>query len=264
MINTSLEGATREMSRYISIGDYDAYEDQHPFYKDMRSAMQLAIGDVYAGWCATHPAASDEFRILELGAGTGLFTKPLAVAFPAASIVAVELDEVCAAVLRDKLRGHANVRCDIGDSTRYRGPQVHVVVTSFADHHIPDADKHAYFMNIRANLLDAGVFVSGEEFLPDYDEGDSGARDVAIYAYHQCILRLIANLANDRARVVLTELETAAMQSGLDRQGDFKISAAAYRRLVTASGFSCAQTKLGPMDYEGVGGVYVNTMAKRA
>jgi hypothetical protein len=264
MINTSVDGAAREMSRYISIEDYDAYEEQHPFYKEMAAVMQRTIGEAFARWCASGRARGDRFRILELGAGTGLFTKSLAVAFPTASIVAVEVDGVCAAVLNDKMRGHPNVRCDTADSTTYRDQTVHVVVTSFADHHIADADKGAYFTNIRANLVDEGLFVSGEEFLPDYDEDDNAARDVSILAYHRCILGLMANLPDRKARAILTELETAAMQSGLERHGDFKISAAVYRRLVAESGFDCAQTKLGPLDVEGVGGVFVNTMTKVA
>jgi SAM-dependent methyltransferase len=263
MSNAPSHGVAREMSRYIPIDDYHAYEDQHPFYEEMTSLMRRTIGEAYSQWSGSERATRDQFRVLEFGAGTGIFTRSLAAALPSASIVAVELDSVCAGVLREQMSGFANVRCEMADSTRYRGQKkADFVVTSFADHHIHDSQKPAYFVNIGANLLDDGMFISGEEFLPDYDEHEGASRDTAIVAYHTCILELIANLADERARTVLSALESAAMQSGLERHGDFKISAALYRRLLAESGFRCDQIKLGPTNRDGVGGVFVNVMRR--
>lgn len=260
---TPPELSGREMSRYIVIQDYDAYEDQHPFYEEMTGLMTQVIASAWSRWCASRQRSLDkEFRILELGAGTGIFTKSLATALPHASIVAVEVDHVCARVLMEKMAPHANVRCEIADSTTYRERRANIVVTSFADHHIPDAQKRVYFTNIGANMLGDGLFISGEEFLPDYDEHDDASRDAAIVAYHRCILDRIANHADAKTRAILSELESAAMRSGLERQGDFKISAAAYRRVVTESGFMCTQTKLGPMDRDDVGGVFVSVVTR--
>jgi malonyl-CoA O-methyltransferase len=66
--------------------------------------------------------ASGLRRILEIGCGTGHFTRGLAEAFPQADIRAIDFCPEMLAVARRKLAGLARVSLDVADGERVEGP----------------------------------------------------------------------------------------------------------------------------------------------
>lgn len=250
-----------EMSAYISIDDYDAHELRHAYYSDMMSLM--------IDMARAHPQANGRaFRLLELGAGTGIFTRRLGAAFPTATITAVEIDWPCYKRLASNTRDLTNVSIVNDDSRDYDGAvgdpnvaqtqraQYDIIFTSFADHHIHPADKPAYLRNVRHNLAPGGLFIVGDEFLPPYSDGDTASYHDALHRYHGHIIAL----AEEANEPVLAGLERAALQSGLNGLGDFKISCSVFNHILTDAGFDFQATLIGPTPEAKaatLGGVYV-------
>jgi hypothetical protein len=178
-----------------------------------------------------------------------------------AEIVAVEIDWVCYHTLQ-KTVGNANrVRLENRDSREYNPPgQFHAIATSFADHHIHPKDKKRYFDNVKNNLLGGSVFVVGDEFLREHDEGNEEERRKALNAWHGHIIEI----AERNGEHELARLEREALRSGLEGKGDFKVSCSRYESELEESGLKVIhKEKIGPLDREDIGGIFVYVIGKK-
>jgi len=246
-----------EMSGYINVSDYDEHEERHAYYQEM---MQRMIG-ICLAHRRIHPKPS--FDVLELGAGTGIFTRRLLTELPnLTKIDAIEIDWHCYHILKDKLKRQANsnqIEINIyhKDSRTYDPlGKSDYIFSSFADHHIKRGDKEKYFENVKRNLKSGGLLIVGDEFIPEHDPDDKNARNNALRAYHKHIIEI----AEQEGESVLADLERAALQSGLEEKGDFKISCTQYEKHLREAGFDFnPPEKIGPPDRDDIGGVYVYT-----
>lgn len=245
-----------EMSEYINITDYDEHEEKHAYYQQM---MQRMI-DICLAHCLNNPKPS--FDILELGAGTGIFTRRLLTKLTnITKIDVVEIDWYCYRILKEKLIRHANlnqtqINIHHEDSRTYDPPgKFDYIFSSFADHHIKTGDKEKYFENVKRNLKPGGLLIVGDEFIPEHDLENREARDLALKAYHNHII----NIAEQQKEMILADLERAALNSGLEEKGDFKVSCTQYEMQLRNARFEFQQEKIGPSELQDVGGVYVYT-----
>ncbi|HEX6289061.1 MAG TPA: methyltransferase domain-containing protein [Herpetosiphonaceae bacterium] len=249
-----------EMSSYIEVTEYDEHEEEHAYYSQMMDKMIELINQYRSD-------TSSVERVLELGAGTGIFTKRLA-QLENLDIVAMEIDWACFHLLKKNMaRLISDMECRNTkfepmnkDSRRYNpGGKFKFIVSSFADHHIYFLDKPKYFRNIQSNLEDGGVVIVGDEFLPEHDDKDDNARKRALELYHHHII----SIAKAENHPILERLEEGALESGLKGWGDFKVSCEHYERLLKLMGFNIIfKCKIGPTDIDNVGGVYVYAFTK--
>ena len=105
-------------------------------------------------------------EVLDLGAGTGLFSSHVLERYPQAAFTLVDL--------ADKLLGVAKVR--FGDSARFRyvvadyrgyepGQQYDLVISSMSIHHLSDEDKQALFKQVYSLLRAGGAFINVDQVL---------------------------------------------------------------------------------------------------
>lgn len=248
---TPLIRRTTEMSEYIPIDEYDAHEEKHAYYQDMMKKMIKEFRDYFK-------SSDGNYRILELGAGTGLFTKRLAEQLHnIKELVALEIDWACYNRLLYKMMSFEHVKVFYEDSRKFNPPgKFHAIFSSFADHHIKSKDKSDYFGNVRQNLLPNGLFIVGDEFLPMHDMHNEEQRINALKMYHGHII----GLAEKAGEPILVQLEAAALKSGIDKIGDFKLACDEYEHHLLNNGFSFKKIRVGPLEDETalhIGGVYV-------
>ena len=258
---------TAEMSLYIAIDDYDEFEERHAYYVEMMAEM---LSVFRARRDRRYSGDLERAQALELGAGTGIFTRRLA-AEPDVECVAVEIDFACSNKLERNLRNQPNATVAHADSRIYReGGQdgrFQFIFSSFADHHIKPEDKSRYFENAKHNLARGGRIIVGDEFLPEHDPADSEAWQAALRGYHGHIIDFAAaraaaceergEIEEAQAHRELIKLESAALDSGLAKQGDFKLSRSQYEQILREQGFEFRAKKIGPLDDDSVGGIYV-------
>jgi len=246
-----------EMSVYVPVDDYDAHEKEHAYYLEMMTKMiELFRGQF--------PDDKGPYRVLEMGAGTGIFTRQLAELQSVEEVVAMEIDWACYHKLSNNLRHVAKVKAFNLDSRKFPpSGRFHGIFSSFADHHIKPQDKRDYFGNVKRNLHDGGVFIVGDEFLRAHAEDSREQKIAALNAYHSHIIEI----ARAKNQDVLVDLETKALESGihaldgLPDAGDFKVSCGEYEKQLRESGFAFTRIKIGPADEKlelEVGGVYVD------
>lgn len=243
------EEKTIEMSLYIDVEDYDQHEENHAYYREMMDRMLSLFPNYFP--------EDKSYRVLELGAGTGIFTEKLSLNASVDEIVAIEIDWHCYKKLKYRFRSQKERVKTLHEDSRIFDPQgkFDCIFSSFADHHIKEDDKKLYFQNIKRNLNPGGIVVVGDEFLREHDHLDQVARIDALNAYHQHII----DKAREDGDDVLVQLETQALVSGINKVGDFKVSCKYYEKLLRQAGFQLELKEcIGPtQNANQIGGVYV-------
>lgn len=238
-----------EMSRYIDLNLYHEVESSHPFYKEMTDKISEEI--------RKRCESGKTYRILELGAGTGLFTEQL-LKIPNLYVTALELDLGCCEIMRKYLENESNLNVVHGNALEYSEDKpFDFVVSTFAHDHIHWDYAEQFSANIQRNLTAEGLYFMGGEILPDYESVDE--REKALYKYHG----MIVDRALKNKDYRLAQIEINALESGVEMIGDFKRSANKFEAEMNTSGFSQEmKEKMGPLDQDDVGGVFVYAFKK--
>jgi ubiquinone/menaquinone biosynthesis C-methylase UbiE len=234
---------TFEMSRYIDLELYHAVERSHPYYIEM---VEYLIAKIQS----YHQQHKEPLNLLELGAGTGLFTQDL-VTQNYLTIDALEIDSDCLDILRKQVSNKANPIH--GDARKFcNDEQYHLLVSAFAHDHISEIDAPQFVRNIRRNLKKGGLYLMGGEILPPYQIEEE--RIEALHLYHGFIVEK-ANRAGD---YTLAQIEINALKSGIERIGDFKRHELQFEKEMLNGSFKLkSKTKMGPLNRTDVGGVFV-------
>lgn len=115
----------------------------------------------------------EEFRLLDLGAGTGLSSALVAEAFPKARFTLVDASEGMLSRARERFADEpsATERFEVRvlDFAEEPLPEVpggyEVVISALAIHHLSGEDKKKLFGKVYEVLADGGVFVNGDQVL---------------------------------------------------------------------------------------------------
>ncbi len=238
-----------EMSRYIDLELYHKVEGSHPFYTE----MVQAICDTIKDYCD----AGKKYRVLEVGAGTGLFTASL-LEFLFLEVTALEIDIECCEILKNYLKYKKSVEIIQGDAVTYCEPEkFDLVVSTFAHDHICYDDAEKFVKNIYNNTKDGGLYIMGGEILPKYKTNEE--RENALYLYHGMIIDRAIKSRDYR----LAQIEINALESGVEMVGDFKRHEELFEKEMKTGGFSLSsKEKMGPLDDDSVGGVFVYVYKK--
>ncbi len=136
-----------------SIAYYDDWmEKALPNYSDLfGTALELL---------PFNPEAA--IQVLDLGAGTGLFSRHVLGKYPKANFVLFDLAEKMLAAARKRFESNAQqFRYIVGDYRKLQGEREYeLVISSLSIHHLEDEEKRDLFRRIFAILREGGVFVN--------------------------------------------------------------------------------------------------------
>jgi len=108
-------------------------------------------------------------KVLDIGAGTGLFASMVLKLRPDASVTLLDASDDMLERARTHFAGQAAVAFRVGDMSRAAlGTGWDLVISSLAIHHLDDAHKRALFVRIKEALKPGGLFINVEQVLgPD-------------------------------------------------------------------------------------------------
>ncbi len=124
-------------------------------------------------------AREARFEVLELGAGTGLFSAMIAEAFPKAQLTLFDLTPEMLAIARQRLKPLGRrVRFVTADFTAGAPAKAYdAVVSALAIHHLPDSGKRHLFADICNHLSAGGVFINADQVAGETAAIDRHARE---------------------------------------------------------------------------------------
>tara|TARA_B100000686_G_C16612981_1_gene874842 strand:+ start:332 stop:1042 length:711 start_codon:yes stop_codon:yes gene_type:complete len=231
------------MSRYIDLDLYHAVEKTHPFYVEMTALIIQKISN----FCMKQGSR----KILELGAGTGLFSKEL-LKLDGLELDILEYDIECCRILEQNVD---QKKCQIihGDAVTYRNTKYYdIIVSVFAHDHICYEKGKLFSGNIAENLTEGGLYIMGGELLPEFSNNEE--RREALYKYHLYII----NKALKENNFEVAQIEINALKSGLEMIGDFKRHEKMFEEEMGSGGLKLiGKSKVGPSETNDVGGVFV-------
>lgn len=137
-------------------------------YDRTRRQLLPCFDDLYGTALRLLPTDLDQpLRILDIGAGTGLFSALIAARYPHAELTLVDLAADMLAKAAERLQPYAEriaiQQLDMIEVRRLG--RFDLIVSALAIHHLPDADKQRLFGDIAAMLPAGGRFVHVEQIL---------------------------------------------------------------------------------------------------
>jgi len=109
---------------------------------------------------------TDAMRIVELGAGSGLFSAMLRAAFPEAHLTLIDFSENMLALARNRLGSNSDathITFLLADYTIEPLPtNSDAIVSSLSIHHLEDERKHALLRPIFTALRPGGLFINAD------------------------------------------------------------------------------------------------------
>ncbi|TWT85493.1 Methyltransferase domain protein [Posidoniimonas polymericola] len=148
--------------------DYDAAAPViHPLYLEQHAALVDAL--------PFDPLK--EFRLLDLGGGSGRLAERVLDRFRYATVIVLDQSQPFVGLAHERLRrfgSRARTVCRPmqeawGADLSPAGARLDAVVSTSAIHHLESAEKLELFRMIRAALRPGGVFLNGDEHRPESD-----------------------------------------------------------------------------------------------
>lgn len=133
-----------------------------PSYEEMIDSMVSAIPF----------ENSDNFKVLDLGCGTGNVSKIVKTKFPNAMISCIDIAEKMIEMAKNKLKDYSDIKYYTGDFAEFEFQEKYdVIVSSLALHHIKsDENKKEFYGRIYGALKTGGLFLNSDDVLGSNDK----------------------------------------------------------------------------------------------
>jgi tRNA (cmo5U34)-methyltransferase len=152
----------------MTIGD--AFNNSASYYDNWVEKALPGFGDIFATAQEVMPFdRSAPIKVLDLGAGTGLFSRFVLEKYPNAHFVLYDLADKMLEVARERFASYpGQFIYTVGD---YRSIQTterfDLVISSLSIHHLTNPDKRAVFGRIYGLLNDNGAFINIDQIKAD-------------------------------------------------------------------------------------------------
>lgn len=128
-----------------------------------RDRIKLVPGHEAFYAAALELVPTDALHIVELGAGSGLFSAMLRAAFPKAHLTLIDFSENMLALARNRLGDDPAITYSLADYTAGPLPaHSDAIVSSLSIHHLEDDRKRALLAHIFAALQPGGFFINAD------------------------------------------------------------------------------------------------------
>lgn len=133
-------------------------------YDHQRRQLIPCFDDFYGMAAAWVNCDNDAPHILDLGAGTGLFSSFIRSKYPKATLTLIDLSEEMLKEARHRFVDDQAVNYITADYTAYPFPQQYdAVISSLSIHHLPHLDKKTLFRKVHDLLIEGGTFVNADQ-----------------------------------------------------------------------------------------------------
>lgn len=157
-------------------------------YDRERRGLIPCFDDFYGMALALAESSIPAPRILDLGAGTGLFSGMVLQKYPAARLTLMDLSAPMLEKARQRFQGNPNVRYIEGDYTAHsfsEHERFDIIISSLSIHHLAHPAKQRLFAAVYGLLEDGGVFVNADQIAGNHPESDAYFRKRWLEAIRQ-------------------------------------------------------------------------------
>ncbi len=180
-------------------------------YDTARARLIPGFSEFYTAAVELLPADTD--HVLDLGAGTGLFSAFVRERLPDACLHMIDNSEPMLAQARQRFSHDQETVLQLGDYTHCKwGSNYDAIVSALSIHHLTDEAKRSLFVRILPALKAGGLFINAEQILQPTLELEAAAREQwladirALGATEQQIADSLLRQTEDRCATVDDQL----------------------------------------------------------
>lgn len=143
-----------------------AFDKASAQYDEQRKKLIPCFDDLYGIAIENMSLTTASPGILDLGAGTGLFSKMVLNKFPNAEIELIDIAEKMLEVAKERFNENNNVSIKVQDYVSLQPETKYdVIISSLSIHHLKDEDKIILYDNIYKWLKPGGLFINVDQVL---------------------------------------------------------------------------------------------------
>jgi tRNA (cmo5U34)-methyltransferase len=135
-------------------------------YDNQRSKLIPCFVDFYHVPVAIASTAVESPNILDIGAGTGLFSSFMLEKYPKANMTLIDISEKMLEVANSRFKNNSNVKYIVDDYTKHKFEDTFdIVISSLSIHHLTDADKKDLYNKIFSIMKENSLFINADQVL---------------------------------------------------------------------------------------------------
>jgi len=144
-------------------------------YDKQRKKLIPCFEDFYKISVSMAVSSSENPSVLDIGAGTGLFSSFLLEKYPNASFTLIDISEKMLEVAKTRFRDLENIKFIADDYTKYDfgDERYDVIISALSIHHLEDEQKRELYKKCYSILNFNGIFINAEQVLGETSYLDS-------------------------------------------------------------------------------------------
>ncbi|MFJ7744497.1 class I SAM-dependent methyltransferase [Peribacillus sp. NPDC097295] len=144
----------------------ESFNEHASQYDEQRRKLIPCFDDFYSIPITVLETNNDRPDVLDIGAGTGLFSSFLKGKFPQAKLTLIDISEKMMKVAKDRFKSESDVQYIIADYTDYVFENKYdFVISSLSIHHLTDNEKKNLYHCLYDALKPGGMFVNADQVL---------------------------------------------------------------------------------------------------
>jgi len=144
----------------------EKFNENSQNYDSQRKKLIPCFEDFYTISTSVAESHSDTSKILDIGAGTGIFSEYILKKYPKASLTLIDISEKMLEVSKLRFKDFSNVKYIAHDYSTYNfNEKYDIIISSLSIHHLLDYEKLELFKKCYSILSPNGMFINSDQFL---------------------------------------------------------------------------------------------------
>lgn len=144
----------------------EKFNKNSQLYDEQRKKLIPCFEDFYNISALIAESHLDNPKILDLGAGTGIFSQYLLKKYPKASLTLIDIAERMLELSKVRFKNLSNVKYIIDNYLTYNFSEKYdIIISSLSIHHLSDKEKLELYKRCYSMLNTNGMFINSDQFL---------------------------------------------------------------------------------------------------
>jgi tRNA (cmo5U34)-methyltransferase len=179
-------------------------------YDKQREKLIPCFEDFYKVATALTELENDCPTVLDLGAGTGLFSSFILQKYPKAKLTLIDLSEGMLEIAKKRFHNHSDIKYIVSDYTKFEYQErFDLVISSLSIHHLIDSEKKDLYQRVYSIMNNNSIFINADQVLGNTEFLDSLYKsDWRNYIEHSGLDQIEITSAHERTKLdKMTTLE---------------------------------------------------------
>lgn len=132
-------------------------------YDRQRKQIVPCFQDFYNSSVAIAEVDTENPNILDVGAGTGLFSSFILRKFPEAKLTLIDFSDKMLEVAKERFKDYGDIKYIVGDYSKYDFTEKYdIIISALSIHHLTDEQKEEFHKKCYSILRNNGVFINAD------------------------------------------------------------------------------------------------------